>query len=339
MLVRIAEPDDRLLLERVRGQTNDLEIELYTDASTPLEPTLAEQLDTARALSERQETRAVVWFVREGEALSVLVAEPGQGRVLVRRLERQGGRLGQSAQQEAAALVVRTAMRALAAGGEIGVAEREVAEARPPPAAPAPASTPPTPAPAPASAPRPSESPPPDWDLLQLIGARAAWDGVSDLGQYALSGRLVLQRARIQAELRAALGFPTRLDDAIARVSLVRHGLSLHAAYALVDQRRIVVTLAFGVGASLFITDVDARAALFTAEDASALLVVGALDATLRYMPGWARDRVGIAWSLGAEALPNTLRVGYAGPDGFVERERLWHVLPSTALELVVRLH
>jgi hypothetical protein len=92
------------------------------------------------------------------------------------------------------------------------------------------------------------------------------------------------------------------------------------------------------VGANLFITDVDARAALFTAEDASALLVVGALDATLRYMPGWARDRVGVAWSLGAEALPNTLRVGYAGPEGFVERERLWHVLPSTALELVVRL-
>jgi len=329
VLVRIDDPRDRLLLDRVRGQTSDLNILLFTDSTSPLEPTLPEQLETARRLSQTQHTRVVVWFRHTGDTLSVFVAEPAAGRVLVRDVEPSEGRLASSAQQEAAALVVRSAMRALAAGGEIGVTEQAAAPA-------------PTPAPAivkQVPRPVPREPLPVGWELAQFLGGRSAWDGAGKLGQHGLFGRLTLRRGRYQGELRAALGISSHLDDDIARVSLLRHGVSLHAAYVAWENERFIVSTALGGGINLFLTRVDARGMGFRADDSSALLPVVSADATLRFMPGWTHGRVGIACLLGADVLPAALTVGYQGPDGsFVARDRISHVLPSVSLELVVRL-
>lgn len=329
-LVRIDDPRDRLLLDRVRGQTSDLNVLLFTDSTAPIEATLPEQLETARRLSEAQHTRVVVWFTHSGDDLTVFVAEPGAGRVLVRSVESAEGRLGGSAQQEAAALVVRSAMRALAAGGEIGVTEQEAA---PPPPPPPPVEE------KPVEGPTPPAPLPPGWELVQFLGARSAFDGVSEIGQHSLFGRLALRRGRYQGELRGALGFPSHLNDAVAKVALLRHGVSLHAAYVPWESPRFMLSVALGAGVNLFLTDVDARNAIFRADDASALLPVASGDLTLRFMPAWAHGRVGIAGLVGADVLPSALTVGYRGQMGeFVERDQTAHVLPSASLELVVRM-
>ncbi len=330
VLVRIDNPEDRLLLDRVRGQTSDLNVLLLTDSTQPIEATLPAQLDTARKLSEQQQTRVVVWFEHAGEVVTVFVAEPAAGRVLVRRIEPSEGRLGGSAQQESAALVVRSAMRALAAGGEIGVTEQEAAP--PPPPAPVTAKEP-------EPGPRPPAPLPEGWELVQFLGARSALDGVGKSGQHSLFGRLALRRGSYQGELRAALGFAVRLDDDVARVALLRHALSLHAAYVPLENRRFVVSTALGAGTNLFLTEVDGRAAAFTADDTGAFVPVLSADVTLRFMPDWAHQRVGVAALLGADVLPQALVVGYRDPDaGFVELDKTWHIWPTASLELVVRM-
>ncbi len=337
VLVRIDDPADRLLLDRVRGQTSDLNVLLLTDSRKPIEPTLPEQLDTARKLSEEQHARLVVWFEHDREVVTVFVAEPAAGRVLVRRITPSEGRLAGSAQQESAALVVRSAMRALAAGGEIGVSEQEAAP-------PAPASVvmvavvkqEPVAGPA---GPLPPKPIPPVWELVLFAGARAAWIGAGNAAQPSVSARLALRRGRYQGEVRAAIGLAVHLDDEIARVALLRHGLSLHAAYLPLKTRRFVLSTALGAGANLFLTEVNARNRQFDAKDSAALFPVASADLTLRFMPDWAHRTVGVATLLGADILPQALAVGYQGPDGhFVRRDRTWHVLPTLSLELVVRL-
>jgi hypothetical protein len=334
VIVRIADADDRLLLERVRGQTNDLDILLFTDSlSNELEPTLPEQLATARKLSEAQGVRVVVWFTHERGTLTVLVAEPAAGRILVRALEPQEGPLGTSAQHEAAALVVRSAIRALAAGGEIGVTETEVAPVAPPPVVATPAR------PAPTSAPVHEKKPMPiGWELVQHLGARSALDGVGPSGQHALSARFVLRRRAFQLELRGALGWPARIDDRLARVSLQRHEALVYVGYVPFASERWLLSVAAGAGLNVFLTDVDARTSALRASEGSAFLGALGLDATLRFMPRWAKGHAGFAAVLGAEALPATPVIGYFDVDGtFVARDQVWSVLPTAALELVVR--
>ncbi len=332
VLVRVDDPSDRLLVDRVRGQTSDLNVLLFTDSTAPIEPTLAEQLETARRLSVAQHGRVVVWFIHEGDVVTVFVAEPAAGRVLVRRLEPSEGRLGASAQQEAAALVVRSAMRALAAGGEIGVTEEDAA---PPPVVAQPPPLPPS-----VVVPEPPKSLPPNWELVQFVGERSALDGESERGQHALSGRLALRRERLQVELRAALGLPSDLDDRLARVALSRHGLSMHAAYVAWESRRVVVSTALGAGANLFTASVKGRDAAFDATDSREVLPVFSADLSLRFMPDFARQRVGIACMLGVDGLPQSLTVGYRNASGdFVTRDRTWHALPTASLELVLRMY
>lgn len=336
VIVRIADADDRLLLERVRGQTNDLDILLFSDSlSNELEPSLPEQLATARKLSDAQNVRVVVWFTRDQGTLTVLVAEPSAGRILVRALEPPEGRLGTSAQHEAAALVVRSAIRALAAGGEIGVTETEVVA----PPAPAKVEVKP-PAPAPTTAPvHPKEPIPLGWELAQHLGAHVALDGVSPYGQYAFSGRLVLRRQAFQLELRGALGFPSLLEDSVARVNLLRHEALVYVGYVPVATQSWLVSIAAGGGMNVFMTDVDAIAEGLQASEQSTILGAIGLDGTVRFMPRWARGHVGFAAVLGAELLPAAPVIGYFDAEGsFIASERLWTVLPTLALELVIRL-
>jgi hypothetical protein len=338
-VVRIADPDDRPLLERVRGQTNDLDVTLLTDSETPLESSLGAQLESARALAESYQARVVVWFVRDERALTVFVSEPKAGRVLVRRLERSSEQLAYSAQHEAAALVVRTAMRALAHGGEIGVAEKEIA---PPPPAPPP--TPPPPPP-PEPQPEPSIAPPPEplpvgWELTQHVGGRVAFASASGGPQYGLIARLALRYRFLQAELRGALGWPESVNDSVARVHLLRHGVSVHMGFAPWKSEQWLLVVAWGAGINIFITDVEARkTGALDANDDSLVLGVVSADATLRYMPTWTKRRVGLALLGGLDILPQAPTLGYYDANGeFVERDHVHNLLPTLALELAVRL-
>lgn len=334
-VVRIADPDDRLLLERVRGQTNDLDVTLLTDSETPLEGSLGSQLEGARALASTYHARVVVWFVRDERALTVFVSEPAAGRVLVRRLERPSEQLAYSAQHEAAALVVRSAMRALAQGGEIGVAEKEIA----------PAPEPPPPPPPPPPAPEPSIPPPPEplpvgWELVQHLGGRISFAGASGGPQYGLTGRLVLRYRFLQAELRGMLGWPESVDDELARVNLLRHGASVHMGFAPWKSEQWLLVVAWGAGINIFITDVEARkAGTLDASDDSLVLGVVSVDGTLRYMPEWTKRRVGLALLGGLDILPQAPTLGYYDAEGtFVVRNNVHNLLPTLSLELVIRL-
>jgi hypothetical protein len=331
-VVRIADPGDQELLERVRGQTNDLDVRLIAESGAPLESGLGEQLEAARRLAAQHDARVVVWFVREDRALTVFVSEPAAGRVLVRRLERSADQLASSAQHEAAALVVRSAMRALAQGGEIGVAEKEVA---PPPPAPLPPPPPPPEPPPPAPLPPPVEQ----WEVVQHVGGRAALDGTSWRGQYSLVGRIVARYGSFQAELRGAYGFPERVDDPMAHALLVRHGVTLHGAYLPYVSHRWILSTAVGGGLNIFRSEVEGRGSGFDAEDRALVVSSFAADVGARYLPGWGGGRFGFSAWLGAELLPLAPTLGYYDQAmEFVVLDHVWHVLPALALEIWVKL-
>src|SRR6185503_6375025 len=103
VFVRVEAPDDRALVERVRGQVSDLALEL-------------EVVEDGRALDDAG-ALAVVWFARpepNADRIVVRVMDLRRGRTLVRDLG-GGGRAADGALSsgtlEAAALVVREALR------------------------------------------------------------------------------------------------------------------------------------------------------------------------------------------------------------------------------------
>ena len=137
--VRVASPIDTALLERTTGQTSDLDVELLPQPTGPLEPSLAEQLVTARSLADTAGADVVVWFGAAPQdagpgAVLVHVADTRSGRVLARVVAGNADAgtdavAPDSATTEQAALVVRSTLRALAAGGTIGVEAPVVAVA------------------------------------------------------------------------------------------------------------------------------------------------------------------------------------------------------------------
>ena len=124
-----ADADD--VVARVEGQVADLPVTLARGPALAEASDLAAQLAAARAHARAHAADAVVWFARDDDGWTVSVADPAGGRLLVRRVDAAAGALSASAALEAAALVVRTAVRGLAAGGEIGVAPEPTAALAP----------------------------------------------------------------------------------------------------------------------------------------------------------------------------------------------------------------
>jgi hypothetical protein len=235
VVLRIVGDDDRALAARVRGQIADLEVDLLESESASLEANLAGQLEAADSVAKSRGARAVVWFDARGTSLLVLVAVPSDGRVLVRSIAIEGTAQS-SATLESAALVVRSALRALAAGGTIGI-ERKDLEPEKPAANPAPAVETPKPTP---PTPRATSNAPSApsvhgfasltigavFDGLDRYGAQSgALGGGLRLGPWSLGGRLgvtapktlaseygSLVVSRYDAALRAGFDF-VRLGD------------------------------------------------------------------------------------------------------------------------------
>ena len=135
VVVRVTDPGDQALLARIRGQTSDLPVQLIPVAGDG-EAMLAEQMVVARQLAERHEAGAVVWFTRvlcpqmPGAVTGILVqlSQPALRTVLVHSTgstgsagcERAAAPLPSHALEEAA-IAVRSALSAVANGGNIGV--------------------------------------------------------------------------------------------------------------------------------------------------------------------------------------------------------------------------
>lgn len=125
VLVLVGGEQDRDLAARIEGQAADLDA-VVTAGDGVLPATLEAQFAVARAAAGRAD--AVVWFGSDGGDRVVYVAR-GE-RVLVRRVGGAAGALSRSASLEMAALAVRTALRGLAAGAELGNDEGDATSRR-----------------------------------------------------------------------------------------------------------------------------------------------------------------------------------------------------------------
>jgi hypothetical protein len=220
------EPGSDALLSRIRGQTNDLEVELVVEEGEPSPRDLGAQLRLARRLATSHDAPVVVWFDAQGAELVVRLALPGDNRLL----EREVGAARSSATLEAAALVVRESVQAILAGEAIGVEapERFVNLPEPEPTT----STKPIEAPPPRPLPVPLGPPgllprakePPGSELA--VGWRLVADGMANTASEELAGRLSLVWPWVEALLEAAGGLPRDKTTQFGTYRVARQELS-----------------------------------------------------------------------------------------------------------------
>jgi hypothetical protein len=332
-VVRVDGADDEALLQRLRGQVSDLGAALVVERG-PLEPRLAGQLDRGAALARAHGAPVVVWFLHPGPRDAVvLVAVPASERVLVRRVA-AGRRAGdRSAMLEAAAVIVRGALRALAAGGRIGIATeaavRQLEDREPAPVAGLPVAGPPPP---PAPAPRRAAL---GWRAA--VGWQVAGDGASPYAQQGIAARLALERGRLLLELAAWAGLPSRLDDGQTTVELTRHAGGLAAGWAVVRGEHLRLVLGAWLGAAAYFrsTAVTAAGVAATPSRASAAFVAGP-EARLQWSWRVGQGAVGLELFAGCDAVAGVPDLVYQQAAATVPRTRLWPVQPRGGLSLVV---
>lgn len=241
--VRVPDATSRALMQRVRGQTSDLDVDLVEATEPVMEAHVGEEVATAGRLGRELDARVVVWFEEGPAGLTLFFSLPEEQRTLVRTLpEAPGKNAPSSATFEAAALVVRSVLRALASGGTIGVTLaapldfREREDATPVAAAPKPlpeAREPPAPIPNVEPAPRASRE-----------GARTEWKESAALGWHAtlidadtlvqgIEGQGVVSWNGLGVGLQIALDAPAELDDPDASVKLLRLAGGAFVRYTL----------------------------------------------------------------------------------------------------------
>ena len=325
-VVVLAGRDDDAIIARVEGQVADLPVALTRGPAPAAAHDLSRQLAAAGAIARTTSADAIVWFIADGDGWIVNVADPTAGRVLVRRIDGGAGAMDRSAALEAAALVVRTALRGLAAGGEIGVI------AEPPPTTP----TTTTPAPSP-PLPRPPDATPsvaPRVAPLAEVGWIAALDGDATAGHHGLAAALGVRRGRWQLAATVAHFPATARTSALATIAIDRQALGLAGARTLLARPTWRLQLGLALAATRFgrATTATSGALMATADRAT-------WSATAT--PSVRIDRrlgraAWLALDLGATALATVPAFEVRGPAGAAEVGRLWAVEPTVALSIAV---
>jgi hypothetical protein len=263
---------DALIVQRLRGQLADLDGVAIVLERSEVEPTLEGQLAAAGKLSTEHDARVVVWFVARGNQLAVAIATPRDQRLFVREIPASG----ESAMAEAAAIAVRSAVRAIALGGTIGV------EVKAPPE--------PEPVVEPAVVPGLSTT------IAAALGWQVALDGGAAQGAHALVQRTTLARGPWAASLSLALGVPLEwraANDVALDVS--RSGALLGG------ERRVGGGVALGVGAGALLyhrSTSTAPSGLSPTPSNSTLAFAGAVEASWRAEIG---SGVGVVASVGLD--------------------------------------
>lgn len=306
------------LWSRLRGQTNDLAVVLVRVDDTG-EATLSEQLAAAETLAAAHQARVVVWLrpLPSGPGLLVHVAEPAADRLFVREVpQREAGPAARSATLEAAALVVRSALRALAAGTAIGVPAQALAAAQSPP-------------------------PPPPTHTWQLAaGAVGTWDGAPARGHLGAWTRLGWGTDTWRAHAQLDAHLPAEVADQRVRLTLNRFAAALGGSYsAAAGPLRAAATL--DLGAVLFTRQSarlsDADTALETTAPArtAALLIRPGARLQVPLIPH--RPRLAFELALAAEALLGAPRFVYQDAEGTqLAHTALWPVQASARAGLVL---
>lgn len=216
--------------ERIEGQTSDLPYTRLAAADRRGPATIGDPLARAARLAPDGGARVIVWTAEGEGAITVTIVDLEGRRVLVREVG-IAGEGDRSAALETVGLIVRSALEALADGGEIGVATVPMAAAGA------------TPDPTPASEPEAAtelpdetvEAPPRESEWM--LGAGATMLGVvRDAPAFGGSGRLAWRYGRswvgvaVQATGRQAV----RTTEAAIDVAYV--GAALEAGVVAVER-------------------------------------------------------------------------------------------------------
>lgn len=332
---------DAALAERIRGQLSDLPVEIIESRERSKEETsLGAQIDAADRLGRLHKAGAVVWFTAlppraPNGGVLVLVAAPDGGRVLVRRVEAtpasddgtpSTGELD-SATLEAAALIVRTALRALAEGAVIGLERKDVAPT--PPAPPlAPSARPPERSATSALAARSH------WALS--VGWRMAFDG--DGVQQGLTGRAGYAVSRLSLGIVATQSMGVDFTDSYATFHVARHTVGAFVGLAAIVGREIELDLGGTAGAVLFDrSTLSVGDGVDPTPSRAISTAFFGLEARTCWYPRWAGGLLGVWISGGGELVPLTPSFGYNVGGQFVEARRPSLVQPTAGVGLTLR--
>ena len=331
-VLRTSAPEDAELVTRVRGQLSDLAVALRVRPAPAPGASFEAQWRAAEALAHADAARVVLWFSRAPGVLSVHLADLAEQRLLVRELPVAPGRRGRSAAAEAAALIVRSALSALAEGIPVGesIASRRAPSLRPHRALPLPPSAEP-----PLLGSAVTHIPPtPSGRWLLSLGWQAALDGYSPVGQQGVQVGLGWEDASWHFRSRLLASLPAQLPDAFTRLSLSRHALGVEVERALLRSRHWRLGAGVGVGLTGFlrtttalVPDVAATAPRLT------LVPSGAPTLSLR----WRGGPVPLEASLALDVLAGVPTFVYQiGEENLMLRNRLWGVQPRLGLAVLL---
>lgn len=338
VIVRVPDGEGELL-RRIEGQTVDLQPPVtLTPLPGPLEPEPEAQVRAAAALGRERGAAVVVWVRRLPDGAAVVcVADAAGGQLLERRVGRGANLVARSAEAEGAALVVRSALRALLRGERVGDAAPALAAATGP--APRPTMGPaagrgtsrasvaeaadasraqaaPSPATrdsaaqaaaasralaasrAASSAPGAPAAAPPALALELGVGWQVALGGASPPGQHGLLLRGGLRRGPWSASLTLLGGLPAHLRDDLTDVELSRHGALIQGAYCAPLRRGLCLGAALGAGALLHYRRTEALSAAAQPADPRALPALLLQPAAVL---GLGAELLGQRWPLRAE--------------------------------------
>lgn len=303
------------LAGRIRGQTGDLPLTLV-DAPAPAD------LEAALALGRNRDAPWVVFAVEGDAAITVHVVEVAERRMLSRRIDDDGGR---SAMLEAAALVVRGALRDLSEGGHVGVVVPAPAAAPEP----IPAADPPAPAPV---------VPGRAVAVRVELGWAAAIDGHAPEGVQSPSLAGVVLVDRLRVGVRVEVSLPVTLEDAQVSLEILRLRPTAVVAVDLLDDPELALTVGAELAALLWHRATAVRGGGLEATDArwSASLLV-APELGLEWFPAALDGILGLLVTAGADIAPSAPTFADSIDGATVERAALWPVQPFARLALAVR--
>ena len=357
VVIGIASDTDALLAARVHGQVADLEVDVVdVPVAASGASSIADRIALARSLAQGVGAAVAVWFEAgaadpHADAVLACVADLRTVRVLIRAVGSEvppadselpaplalaagGGTGPTSATLEQAALVVRTALRALAAGGVIGVEPSPDAPPAPLVAASnaSPAAVPPVPV-APveplAEVARGVEL---GWTVE--LGWSAAFDGGPTVAQ-GLAGRVGFVVDWFEVSVEGVGGFPASAKDAWATIDLSRHLLAVSLAARLELAEGLDLSLGLAAGAGAYRRSAGRAASGVTLDGPrtlwSFLLAPGA---GLSWIPDPSVG-FGFLFSVSGEWLPAAPVVGYVVGGRFEAVHELWSFQPRIGVSLV----
>lgn len=298
-IVRVGQPGDTAVLQRIIGQTSDLPLTILT-VSGSVEPEIAAARKESLRLARAHDARALVWFApverAEHDAIAVFILDPVAPRLFTARVGRDAG--SRSAMLEAASLIVRDVLQSLLEGRPIEAAEevpgadaRDVVVAVAPPPL---ASVKPRPAPPPSMTPPTPRRP---WTPFTGVGIRVVLP--HERPSHGLNIRVGVAHGAWEGGAALTLGATDVRDDPVASLLLRRHALGLFAGGRLELGEGLTVTLGVQSGAVFFMRSTRPHVSHLSAS-ASQANVRAYLGPEIRLT--WALRPSGLRLSFGAGA-------------------------------------